>query len=498
LPFDPAEDVPGVHNASNGYFHLVFIDFTLSLHSSGGIVAPTQECAQSSKAVSSVAAVSSTEGSNGIGEAECWRLAYRIASSRGFGRSELLRKLLFHLCSCQAQGLASELTERQIGIHVFGRVEGYNSNDDNIVRNYIRRLRKRIEEYFAGEGRHEELGLDIPRGSYVPVFYSRLSKKPLEESSPGETSSASPLLNTELPEAAPVAHPRRIVLLVILSIVLIASVAIASRSLLKTGGANSGNPAAQANPSTALWSQLFQKDRDTFIVTADSGLVILEELIGRSVSLDEYSSGKYRSAAAPKSKLSSADVEELGTRRYTSTVDLELVLRLFQLKEVHPERLLVRYARDLRMDNLRSGNAILLGSADANPWASLFEQQLNFRFSYNPGKRPAPVILNQRPLAGEQPAYRNDYQGPWHRTYGTVSWQPNLDGAGHVLLIAGIDMAGTEAAGAFVLNPSLMKPILNRATTPSGAIRPFELLIESDNVAANASRPQAVIERIGN
>jgi hypothetical protein len=58
-------------------------------------------------------------------------------------------------------------------------------------------------------------------------------------------------------------------------------------------------------------------------------------------------------------------------------------------------------------------------------------------------------------------------------------------------------MAGTEAAGAFVLNPSLMRPILTRATTPGGAIRSFEILIESDNVAANASRPQAVVERIG-
>jgi hypothetical protein len=456
-------------------------------------VALTQECAQSTKTVSPDAAEDPTR----IAEAECWRLAHRIASSRGFGRSELLRKLLFYLCSRHAQGRASELIERQIGIHVFGRVEGYNSNDDNIVRNYIRRLRKRLDEYFAAEGLNEELGLDIPRGSYIPAFYSRIPKRPIEESPPVETSSALPPLSTGLSEDAPSGRKSTRIAFCIAAFVLIALAAIASRGLLKTGRANGGNPGEPVNPSSALWSQLFQRDRDTFIVTADSGLVILEELIGRSVSLDEYSSGKYRSAAGLNSKLPSAEVEELGTRRYTSTVDLELVLRLSQLKQVHPERLLVRYSRDLRMDNLRSSNAILLGSADSNPWASLFEQQLNFRFSYDPRKRRAPVILNQRPLAGEQPVYQNDYEGPWHRTYGTVSWQPNLDGAGHVLLISGIDMAGTEAAGVFVLNPSLMKPILTRATTPDGAIRSFELLIESDNVAANASRPRAVVERIG-
>jgi hypothetical protein len=159
--------------------------------------------------------------------------------------------------------------------------------------------------------------------------------------------------------------------------------------------------------------------------------------------------------------------------------------------------MVLRYARELHMDNLRAGNAILLGSADSNPWASLFEQQLDFRFSFDPKKRGAPIIINQHPLAGEQPIYMNDYDGPWHKTYGTISWLPNLDGTGHVLLVAGIDMAGTQAAGSFVLNPSLMKPILDRAKAPDGSIRSFEVLIESNNIAANASRPHAVVERIG-
>jgi hypothetical protein len=246
-----------------------------------------------------------------------------------------------------------------------------------------------------------------------------------------------------------------------------------------------------------LWSQLFQKDRDTFVVPADSGLVIMEGLTGRRVSLDEYASGRYRAEATFNSKLPRADVEELGTRRYTSIIDLEFVLRLSRLKEVIPEHMLLRYSRDLYMDNLRSGNAILLGSADSNPWASLFEQQLNFRFSFDPKKGAAPIIMNQHPLPGEQPAYVNDYDGPWHKTYGTLSYLPNLDGTGHVLLVAGIDMAGTQAAGSFVLNPSLMKPVLERAKAPNGSIRPFEILIESNNVAASASSPLAVIERFG-
>jgi hypothetical protein len=426
-----------------------------------------------------------------------WLLAQRIASSRSIGRSPLLRKFLLYVCRRHAQGEASELTEHQIGIHVFGRFEGYNSNEDNIVRNYARTLRKRVGEYFATEGKHEELGLDIPRGGYIPVFYSRLNRHassgPMEEAvheqpAPPKEPSLHPI---------PDSHRRLVFLLTIALCLLVGVVAIALPSLLKVGRGN-GEPALREVPHRdALWSQLFQKDRDTFIVAADSGLVIMEGLIGRRVSLDEYASGRYHASASLNSKLSSADVEELGTRRYTSIIDLEFVLRLSRLKEVIPDHMLLRYSRDLHMDNLRSGNAILLGSADSNPWAALFEQQLDFRFSFDPKKGSAPIIINQHPLAGEQPAYVNDFDGPWHKTYGTLSYLPNLDGTGHVLLVAGIDMAGTQAAGSFVLNPSLMKPVLDRAKGPDGSLRPFEILIESSNVAASASRLRAVIERIG-
>src|ERR1700744_4688631 len=113
-----------------------------------------------------------------------WRLAQRIAVSRSIGRSPLLSEFLLYVCDRHIQDKVSDLTEQRIGVNVFGRSEGYNSNDDNIVRNYARTLRKRIEEYFATEGRHEDLKLEIPRGAYVPVFYSRSQEKLIRQEEP--------------------------------------------------------------------------------------------------------------------------------------------------------------------------------------------------------------------------------------------------------------------------------------------------------------------------
>jgi hypothetical protein len=147
------------------------------------------------------------------------------------------------------------------------------------------------------------------------------------------------------------------------------------------------------------------------------------------------------------------------------------------------------------MDDLRAGNAILIGSDEANPWIELFYPQLHFRFRFDPDpdKPSGFVNLYQRP--GEAAIYTT--KGQQDQTYGIVAYLPNLSETGHVLIVAGLNTAGTEAAAAFLLNPSSMMPTLLRAKTPHGDLQPFELLVGAGNVATNASTPHIVLERIG-
>src|SRR5580698_596684 len=102
-----------------------------------------------------------------------WQLARRIAASGSLGRSRLLADFLLYIVDRHIRDRADEITEQQIGVLVFGRAEGYDANDDNIVRSYARNLRKRIDEYFAAEGKAEPLLLEIPRGGYSPTFSLR-------------------------------------------------------------------------------------------------------------------------------------------------------------------------------------------------------------------------------------------------------------------------------------------------------------------------------------
>ena len=63
--------------------------------------------------------------------------------------------------------------EYTIGVAVFGRSEEYDPRLDSIVRVEARRLRTKLDEYYAGGGRHDPIVIEMPRGSYVPTFARR-------------------------------------------------------------------------------------------------------------------------------------------------------------------------------------------------------------------------------------------------------------------------------------------------------------------------------------
>jgi TolB-like protein len=65
------------------------------------------------------------------------------------------------------------LKESIIGVAVFGREPGYDPKQDSVVRTEARRLRAKLVEYYAGAGANDELVIELPKGSYVPVFLER-------------------------------------------------------------------------------------------------------------------------------------------------------------------------------------------------------------------------------------------------------------------------------------------------------------------------------------
>ncbi|MGH9723110.1 MAG: TPR end-of-group domain-containing protein [Bryobacteraceae bacterium] len=93
----------------------------------------------------------------------------RTIGSKTFARAERHRSLLRHLVEKTVAGRAGEIKESTIALEVFGR-DAYDPQVDAQARVEVGKLRERLERYYATEGSGETVRIEIPKGSYTPVF----------------------------------------------------------------------------------------------------------------------------------------------------------------------------------------------------------------------------------------------------------------------------------------------------------------------------------------
>src|SRR5579862_190309 len=94
----------------------------------------------------------------------------RVLSSACFARSDGLSRLLRFLVERQLNGRECELKESTIGVEVYGRKPDYDLRRDSTVRSEVARLRARLSQYYASEGRQDALTIELPKGGYVPAL----------------------------------------------------------------------------------------------------------------------------------------------------------------------------------------------------------------------------------------------------------------------------------------------------------------------------------------
>jgi hypothetical protein len=406
----------------------------------------------------------------------------------------LLSKFLLYVVSETIRGRDSEITEHQIGVRVFDRPPGYRTIEDNIVRSYARQLRKRLAEHFAGEGSEETIRIEIPVGGYVPVFIQVADRNPVVNLRREPLAAA--LEMQPAPAVAP--EPEAIAArwnwrrwMIAAFLLLAYSVAI----VWLTWIAEAGIRASHRNTGSThpLWAALFGGPATTYIVPADAGFNLLEDLSRRPLSLTDYIKGGYLDL--PLSGVDAHSAEDLRSQQFTSFVDFQIVAALSRLQEYNPQRVFLRFPRDLRLDDLKNSNAVLIGSVGSNPWAAIGDSSANFRIVYRQGMQGA-TIINMRPQSGEASSYHSHWNEPAHETFGLIAFLPNLGGTGHLLLLQGLDVAGTQAAAEYILRPAAIDPILKRATRSDGSLRFFEILLRSTSIESNSAGTQVIASRV--
>ena len=426
-----------------------------------------------------------------------WALAQRVIAGPNFARSPLLTKFLLFVVAETLKGRGNEITEHQIGVQVFDRPADYRTLEDNIVRSYARQLRKRLAEHFADQGSSEPVRIDIPVGGYVPVFLPATEEVNREETpgspaaGPGQTQPHA--LPARKAEAAATVQSKAsrwalgAVLVVAYSAALIAVTWYAARR------SPAPAPPLPQEPAHVLWAELFSGPENSYIVPSDAGFNLLEDISRRPVPLAEYISGSYQ--GLPLSGVDAHSAADLRSQRLTPFVDLQIAAAFAHLTEDDPQRVFIRFPRDLRLDDLKNANAVIIGSVGSNPWAAIAESNANFRIVDRPGMNGAQII-NLKPQPGEFATYSSHWNEPAHETFALIDFLPNLSGSGHLLVLEGLDVAGTQAAAEMLLYPSAIDPILKQATRPDKSLRNFEVLLRSTSIESNATGTQVIASRI--
>ena len=96
----------------------------------------------------------------------------RILSSPGFLAAPQRSNFLRYVVEETLAGRSSQIKQYTVAVRAFGRDPSFNPQIDNIVRIEARGLRRALRKYYESQGSNDPVCIDIPKGSYVPVFLS--------------------------------------------------------------------------------------------------------------------------------------------------------------------------------------------------------------------------------------------------------------------------------------------------------------------------------------
>jgi len=431
-------------------------------------------------------------------------LVERVAASSLLSRSARLRDLLLYLCTRVLDEGAQEIHELEVGHRVFGRDAQYDTIADNIVRVHASMLRKRLNEYFEREGRDEHFLIEIPKGNYAPLFverpHGRRRTEPAESLALAPAPWPDPLpIPAHAPGSAPLrqlAWPFRIaaalaVLFCGLSIYLFWSSRAAAHSLT---GAFASQPDVRQ-----FWAGMFPQAGTATVVLDDTSLDFYQQATGQPVSLAEYFDRSYLTSVeknAAAARLDPALAYSLMLKRQSSFAYSSLVWKMAQIAAGLHCAASLQFARDLTFRQVKSGNVVLLGNPQSNPWIQPFESRASIEWILDPENHMYYPRDKQAPAArSDQFRAVGDDSHP-RVGYATISYLPNLSGSGNALLLTATGGSAMGVAMDFLNDESSLKALLARLPRSHGAGFPyFEALLKTARGSKELNSVQILIAR---
>lgn len=361
-----------------------------------------------------------------ISNAEKLAQLEKVLQARLLQGAENLRAFLRFVGERAIHHPEGQLKEYLIATEVLRRRNDYDPRIDSVVRVQAGRLRSKLLEYYATEGKEDKVLIDLPKGQYTPVFtYVRNGN---------ETPINGLGKSTEVEDAAAAAFQRHAVL--------------------------------------PLWSELLNATEPMLVVfstTIFHGTYASMKLFN-SLDLIE---GQHDVHASPQGIIGQNQNPVIDHYTGIGEVMGVFVLGDFFAKMHHPFR--VKRSLLLTWDDVKVDNLVVLGS----PAENLFlldlpqEQDFMFRWVKDSNDQYVNAIVNTAPQPDEQEMYLAKHYGTSpsqiFEDYAVVSLLQGLSEKHRIMILAGINTFGTQAAAEYVTQPEYIKDLITHLNiAPAG------------------------------
>jgi hypothetical protein len=382
----------------------------------------------------------------------------KILSSSTFHSSESLQKLLAYLAEQSVKKPARPVKEYQIGTEVLGRGPDFDPRTDSIVRVNVARLRSKLMEYYATEGKDDELRIEIPKGTYITLFRDR---QEWEENGHGAPDSATDARHT--PPHKNGVTPKPLFSLRALLGAGAAGLALGAVIAFWISPATVGH--SRTGPHAALarfWSEFTSPDQRTIVVFSNARFVGNGE-----------TGLRYYDPAIDRLE----EVKEL----HTGTGEVVGVFELSRLFHRLNANFDIKRAALVDWEEVKKANVIFLGGPSENMPVRELRNTAQFTFEpyTGPDGPPRVVIVNRRPSQGEAAQFDAGAVNPIRQDYAIIRFQDGFVPGRRILVLAGITTLGTQAAVEFVCQPGTLEALLAKLDpTDSEVTQGFECVVE--------------------
>ncbi len=397
---------------------------------------------------------------------------YAILNSPVFHLSKRCQQFLSYVVHHRLEGNQERLKERTIGVDLFQRPAGYATGDDPVVRVQAGEVRRRLDQYYQANPSASPVRIELHVGSYTPEFKwahpapdlehpPTLQSLPALQETPkrmGPGQESTQIASPPLAETKPASrkHKRLLWVLSAGGLAILTGLALIGTTIYR----------ARAHQSVMqkFWAPALSSAEPVLICLAKPSVWLPSVKLYQRHSktpekfLNQFARLSQRPDLQPDDKLVWSDMVEYPDYGLAGG-DVYAAVRLSALFGQVGKKNQVRIGGNYSFEDLRSSPAVIVGAFN-NRWTMQMTSTLHFAF-VNEGDQS---LIREAGLSGRQWYSKNDRTNERSlEDYALVTRLLNSRTGQFVVIVAGIQSYGTQAAGEFVSSPEYLQAALQKA-----------------------------------